>query len=340
MIKERIKTRAAELGFCKVGFTTTDDLPFVYEETVRRNYPPFLKMIVEKGSQPRLIAPEARSIIILAYDYSGTEFPENLVEHVGRTYLSRSFMPPADSPARARLNAFETFLEEERIPFEADRIQLAIRAAAHRAGVISYGRNNFAYVDGVGSFVTLYAYFTSYEFEPDEPAPDCLCPPNCNACINACPMKAMSGPFDLDAEKCMVWNNALRYSRGGNRDIPLENREPLGLHVHGCDVCQLVCPRNQKALRGAKLPDPVLEEISAEFTLENLLHMPEGFYERCVRPIMYNYVNDPIAFQRNAAIAMGNSLDRRYIPHLVAELEHPDEMLREHIRWALDKLSE
>lgn len=338
MCKDRIKARAAELGFCKVGFTTTDDLPHVYEEAVRRNYPPFLMNIIERGSQPRLIAPEARSIIVLAYDYSATKFPENLVEHVGRTYLSRSFMPPADSPARERLNAFEAYLEEEGVPFEPDRIQLSIRAAAQRAGVISYGRNNFAYVDGVGSFVTLYAYFTPLEFEPDEPAPDCLCPPNCHTCIDSCPMNAMPRPFDLDAEKCMVWNNALRYSRGGNRDVPEELRDGLGSHVHGCDACQMVCPRNQKALRGEKIPDPVLERIAADFTLENLLHMPEGFYESCVRPIMYNYVNDPIAFQRNAAIAMGNSLNPDYIEHLEAELDHPDEMMREHVRWAINKI--
>ena len=65
----------------------------------------------------------------------------------------------------------------------------------------------------------------------------------------------------------------------------------------------------------------------------------EGFYENCVRPIMYNYVNEPVVFQRNAAVAMGNSCDPRYISDLETELDHPDEVVRTHVRWALDKIN-
>jgi len=36
----------------------------------------------------------------------------------------------------------------------------------------------------------------------------------------------------------------------------------------------------------------MLERIAREFSLKSLLHMPDGFYEECVRPIMYNYVRD------------------------------------------------
>ncbi|WP_172135700.1 epoxyqueuosine reductase [Adlercreutzia sp. ZJ473] len=337
-LKNRIKERAEELGFCKIGFTSMDDLPRVCEEARRREYPEFLLGLAERGSHPRQIAPEARSIIVLAYDYSEIDYPESLLPYIGRFYLSHSFMPREGTPARGRLDAFESYLAEEGVDFEPDRIQLMIRPAALRAGVISFGRNNFAYVDGVGSFVTLYGYFTTCEFEPDEPAPNCLCPPHCHACIDACPMDAMGEPFNLDASKCMVWVNALSYSRAGVRDIPEGLRDKLGLHVHGCDACQAVCPRNQKALRREKTSDPLLEQISSEFSLEKLLHMPDGFYQRCVRPIMYNYVDDPVAFQRNAAIAMGNSGDARYVQDLRMELGNPDETIRSHVLWALNKL--
>lgn len=338
-LKELIMKRAEELGFCKVGFTTMDDLPRVYEEAQRRDYPEFLLGLAERGSHPQQLAPKAKSIIVLAYDYSEIEYPENLLPYVGRIYLSHSFIPREGDPAKRRLDAFEDYLKEAGVGFEPDRIQLMIRPAAMRSGVASFGRNNFAYVDGIGSFVTLYGYFTDHEFEPDEPKPDCLCPPNCHACIDACPMKAMRKPFDLDASRCMVWVNALSYSRADQHYIPEDLRESVGLHIHGCDVCQTVCPRNQKALhREQKTADPLLESIATEFSLEKMLHMPEGYYEACIEPIMYNYVHDPVAFQRNAAVAMGNSGDARYLEDLKMELDNPNEIISEHVRWAIDKL--
>lgn len=337
-LKDRIKTRAKELGFCKIGFTTMEDLPRVSEEAMRRDYPDFLQSIAEHGAHPKQIAPDARSIIILAYDFSEIAFPKNMLPHVGRVYLSHSFIPQEGSPARERLTAFEAYLTEEGVDFEPDRIELMIRPAALRAGVASFGRNNFSYVDGIGSFVTLYGYYTSHEFEPDEPAPNCSCPPGCHACIDACPMNVMKEPFNLDASKCMVWVNALAYSKEDLRFIPEDLREGLGQHIHGCDVCQTVCPQNQKALRRDKKPDALLERIASEFTLEKVLHMPDGFYEACILPIMYNYVRTPAVFQRNAAIAMGNSGNTSYIDDLKMELDSPDEMIRTHAQWALDKL--
>ena len=49
-----------------------------------------------------------------------------------------------------------------------------MRPAALRAGVITFGRNNFAYVDGVGSFVLLYGYMVDVELEYYQPSPYCI----------------------------------------------------------------------------------------------------------------------------------------------------------------------
>ena len=335
---ERIKAKAVELGFCKVGFTTVEDLPRVSQLARLRGYPGFFQDMIEKGSHPSLLMEDAQSVIVLAYDYSELRYPETLVPYVARTYLSHSYLPLPGTPARDRLDVFEAFLADEGVAFEPDRNILMMRPAALRAGVISFGRNNFAYVDGVGSFVILYGYLVDAELVPDEPSPDCTCPPGCHACIDACPTGALARAFDLELEKCILWDNAIRYRRGPDRNVPEGHREAIGVRVHGCDACQEACPRNRRALANGTVVDPVLERIADEFSLENLLHMPEGFYERCVHPIMYNYVDDPVAFQRNAAVAMGNSGDERYISHLQAELGHPDEVVRSHVRWALGKL--
>lgn len=341
-LAQRIHAKAAELGFCKVGFTTMDDLPRASAEAVRRGYPDFFQGMIERGSHPRDLFPQGNSIIVLAYDYSRHQYPESLLPHVARTYLSRSYLPVEGSPARDRLDAFEAFLTSEGVLFEPDRNALMMRPAGLRAGVISFGRNNFAYVDGVGSFVILYGYMVDARLAPDDPSPDCTCPPHCHACVDACPTGALTAPFDLELQRCILWDNAIAPRRGDGPDVPLSHRDAIGVRVHGCDACQEACPRNQKALRADRddlVDDPVLDQVAAEFSLENLLHMHEGFYERCVFPIMYNYARDPAVFQRNAAVAMGNSGDPRYIPHLQAELENPNETVRSHVRWALEKLS-
>ena len=337
--KEAIKDKAYELGFCKIGFTTADEFPRAAKSAADRGYPPVLNMIVQNGSPPENLMEGIKSIIVLAYDYSDIDFPENLTKHVGRTYLSRTFISRPGTPMRNRLDAFEAFLEKNEVPFEPDRIELMIRAAAQRAGVASFGKNNFAYVDGAGSLVTLYGYLSTWEFEPDEPAPDCECPPNCHLCIDACPTKAMDGPFHLDAWKCIIFNNTMRYTMEKQDEIPEELIEGIGQHIHGCDACQLACPKNIKVARSKpKVKDPFLEELSERFSLRDVLHMPEGYLEQWVLPVMHNYVHEPEVFQRNAAIAMGNSGDKSYIPDLEAELDHPDEKVRHYVSWALDKL--
>ena len=340
-MEDRIRAKAADLGFCKVGFTTMNDFPRVSGEATRRAYPTFFRNMIERGSHPRELWPQGASIIVLAYDYSRHRYPDNLVSHIGRTYLSRSYLPLEDSPARLRLDAFESFLADEGIGFEPDRNALMMRPAALRAGVASFGRNNFCYVDGVGSFVILYGYIVDVELQPSAAAPNCVCPPHCRACIEACPTKALKDEFDLHLERCILWDNAIAPKRGDGPDVPLDHRDAIGAHVHGCDVCREVCPMNSQALRHDRpglVEDPVVERISQKFSLEALLHMPDGFYEECVFPIMYNYSRDPAVFQRNAAVAMGNSGDTRYIAHLQAELANPNPVVRSHVAWALEKL--
>ena len=84
--------------------------------------------------------------------------------------------------------------------------------------------------------------------------------------------------------------------------------------------------------------DKFIEQIGKDITLPAILHMTDEFFKSRIEPIMYIYIKDKRYIIRNAAIAMGNSKNKEYIKDLEAELNNPDELIRESVTWALERL--
>lgn len=91
-------------------------------------------------------------------------------------------------------------------------------------------------------------------------------------------------------------------------------------------------------MKKATRKDPFLEQLDAEFDLEQILFMDDDYYHAVVHPIMYNYITALEVFQRNAAIALGNTLDATHIPALKKALATSTPMVREAAAWALDRI--
>lgn len=341
---EQIREYGLSIGFTKVGVTTADD----FED--------FLEVLESRGndydfhlaspnrplehSRPRTVMPSAKSIVIMALDYATVKFPEQFNGRIAKVYQARCYNPPEGTLNHSRFQLMKDFLAKDGIGFRSD-INIPYRWAAARAGVSTFGRNNFAYVSGAGSFVILYGLVIDRELEPDAPTMKCKCPPDCRACVEACPTKALCEPFKLNPRKCLAfnaWKTQTGAGFGISDSIPVEIRENMGQHYHGCDICQNVCPRNRKKLETKYPKDGFLDILAERLTLEKLLAMPTGYYENSVKPLMYNYIKEPRYFQRNAAVAMGNSGDRAYVKALREALAGADEMVREHAAWALGKL--
>lgn len=66
--------------------------------------------------------------------------------------------------------------------------------------------------------------------------------------------------------------------------------------------------------------------------------MDDEYYERVVRPIMYNYIRKLEIFRRNAAIALGNTGNPQHILVLKMALETGEPMVREAAAWALGRI--
>lgn len=345
MKAQDIKEFGYRLGYSKVGITSAEGFPDYVEEVLSRGDTfdifAFTTTNPLKDAMPKTKMPDAKSIIVLVWDYYQYEYPEALKKMIGKAYLGRCYGPQPGSIAYASLQLMKDYLAENGCKVDSS-IGLPARWAGAQAGVTTFGRNNFAYAEGCGSYIIISTIVVDQEFEYDEPTMECKCPPDCRACMDACPMQAIYEPFHLDPKKCISFNNWMTQDGRGtiSSHIPEEIREKLGCHIHGCDICQDVCPQNQAKLKMPKKMDPFIEAIAEDITLPNILQMTDEFYESRIKPIMYNYIKDMRYFRRNAAIAMGNSKDDIYIKDLELAMETEDEMVREAATWALKKMKE
>lgn len=155
----------------------------------------------------------------------------------------------------------------------------------------------------------------------------------CESCIEICPTRAITAPYQLDARRC------ISYLTIENPDvIPLEFRRAMGNRVYGCDDCQLICPWNKFAKRTA-LPDFAQRHGLGNASLLELWSWTEADFEKrhegsAIRRIGYS------RWRRNLAVALGNALaggeEQGAIRHaLSAALDNADPLVAEHIEWAL-----
>jgi epoxyqueuosine reductase len=340
-----IKDFALDLGYHDVGITTAEPFTWFAQEMESRReayrwvIDGRLRMI--DSATPTNIMPSAKSIIVVVYDYARDGFPPELTGKLGRLYQSRSYIAPRNRIHGARRQLFKEFLEGKGMEVMlGPNINVPERMAAARAGVATFGRNNFAYTKDAGSFIVITAFVVDAQLEYDEPTIEAPCPENCRLCIDACPTGALE-PFKLNPRRCVAYNCFMSqddYAPSTSSHIDPEIREKMGSWIHGCDICQEVCPRNQRKLKANPPVNEFLARIAARFDLRKVLLLTDEYYETALRPVMYNYIRGKKYFQRNAAIALGNSGDRSHVPYLAQALEDPEPLVRGYAAWALGRL--
>lgn len=346
-LTEEIKSYVLELGYSRVGITTAEPFPVFAQALEERSQD--YDWAIDSGLRlgravdPQDRLPGARSIVVAVYDYFRERFPENLVGKIGRLYQSRSYIEPPTRLGGARVHLMRQFLEAKGM--QVGRWFLIAsgvpdRLAAVRAGVGEIGRNTFVCTPGIGTFVLIHTFIVDAELEYDTPAKLTHCPPDCRLCIEACPTGAIVADFRLNPRRCLTFSHVVNVHgfRNTSPYIDPELRPKMASWIHGCDVCQEACPRNQAKLK-AELPvSAFLEETAKHFSLPGLLRMDKETETKAVAPLLHIYMRDRKYFQRNAAVALGNSGDPEMVPHLAGAMEDPEELVRAHAAWALGNL--
>ena len=340
LTKNDIIEKAFELGFADAGFTTAEPFEKHRELLVECGeeyaWAEKVGLALLDGSDPRKVHPEAKSIIVLVESYFRGSYPPAIERNFGRCYLDDDRV--TKDGLALRIKAFRSFLRENgidsKVPFN-----LPHRAAAVRAGLGGTGRNCLFYSRNAArksSWVLPFTVTVDREFAPDTPSAGLDCPEWCrNACISACPTRALKGNCRVDPRKCISF-----LSYFGRGITPLELREPMGMYVYGCDRCQEVCPRNAPWL-AQELPVNAKVAAKAEFfDLQKLLHMDRDYFTAHIWPHMFYMSPDDIwRWKMNVARVMGNSTDEKYTGDLGrAFRENDDPRVRGMAAWALGKI--
>ena len=201
---------------------------------------------------------------------------------------------------------------------------------ATRSGQGWRGKHTLVLNREAGSMFFLGDIYQDIALPPSAPVPQHC--GNCTACIDVCPTGAIVSPYRLDARRCISY---LTIEHSGA--IPEELRPLIGNRIYGCDDCQLICPWNKFARRSA-LPDFDERKGMSGAQLAQLMGWSADDFLHYTRGSAIARIGHE-RWLRNVAVAMGNALrqadDAGLRAALQARLDHPSELVREHVAWAL-----
>jgi epoxyqueuosine reductase len=339
-LAESLKQWALEAGFDRAGvarLVPASSGPAFEAWLTRGDHAgmDYLERKVALRVDPRLVFPGARTALCVALSYfpapaASTGVDNDLWSGVARYARGRDYHDTMGE----RLAALERRIHEA-FPgvgtrFYVDTGPILERDLARAAGIGAVGKNTNL-LNRQGSWFLLGELLLSLDLEPDQPLPD-LCG-HCTRCLTACPTGALSEPYRLDSRKCIsYWTIEHRGT------LPEQAREMVGEWVFGCDICQEVCPWNGKA-GIAERPDFSLPDHRRGLDLIGLLLLARETYVELFRgsPMKRAKLE---GLQRNAAVAMGNRGEARYVPALGRALREGTETVRTHAAWALGRIGD
>lgn len=346
---ERIRLLALEAGFTEAGLVRlphpeTERDAERFAEFVDAGHAGSMAYLARKNESGELVRsraevpfPWAKSVVVCLAGYNADAPLSVAAAPEGTGWIARyawtgrkeasGGIKPSDyhKVLLKRLRRLEEAMRAEYGEFEAkayvDTGPVVERSLAKAAGLGWTGKNTCLIHPKLGSWNFLAVLMTSLE-PPDREArlvvPD-RCG-SCRRCIEACPTDALFEPYRMDARRCISY---LTIEHRG--EIPEEFLPGIGRQIFGCDICQDVCPWNRKA------PVVMDEEMMARPELinpelERLAVMEQGEFERTFNGSPVRRTGF-LGFQRNLAVAMGNSGRSEFISileHWAAEESQPE----------------
>jgi epoxyqueuosine reductase len=285
-----------------------------------------------RATSPRALLAGARSVVCIALGYANPppKRTGSLRGRVSNYAWSRDYHGRMRDVLRRVAGELDAVAGCAASVVVCDTAPLAERAFAERAGLGWAGKHTNLIVPGVGSYAFLGEIVTTLFLEADVPLRKSC--GSCSRCIDVCPTGALRGDYTIDAGRCI---SDLTQS---TRAIPRALRPLVGDWVWGCDLCQDICPPTKRAAPVARPAFAPRGEDAAHPDLLGLLALRSSDYKRRFRPTAMGWRGAAV-LRRNAALALGNSLDRAAVPALEAALARdPHPLVRGQVAWALGRI--
>jgi len=239
--------KAKQLGFDLVGFVKADLLIAETEKLQQwldkgfQASMGYMEKNLDKRKDVKEILPIAKSVISLTLNYYT---PENYSKEEGMGKVSRyAWGKDYHLVIWQKLDELETDLKEIDPEFEClsyvDTGPVMDKAWAVRSGIGWMGKHTNVINPEVGSWFFIASLITNFEFDYSQIIVDHC--GTCTACIDACPTDAIVDDYVVDANKCISFQTI--ENKG---EIPIELKGKFDNWLFGCDICQDVCPWNQK----------------------------------------------------------------------------------------------
>ena len=244
----QIKAKASELGFAKTGIAAAAALDTEgsnLREWLASGFSAdmaWMQNHLEKRIDPRVLFPDAKSIIVVAQNYY-TDHKHD--EDDGRGKISRyAWGDDYHDVVHDKLKQLLAWIKEQDASAEGkvcvDTAPMMDKAWAVRAGIGWLGKHSNVITTEIGSWIFIGSLILNIELDHDREIVDDHCG-TCTACLDACPTSAIVEPYIVDSRKC------ISYATIELRDetLPRETTENLEGWLYGCDICQDVCPWNR-----------------------------------------------------------------------------------------------
>jgi epoxyqueuosine reductase len=335
-LKRKLTAFAGQLGFdsCRVAACATPTYGPQFREWLREgahgemNY---MERGEEKRCDPQKVLPGARSIVVLALNYSQGEQVQASDAATKGKIARYAWGDDYHQVIESKLDKIDKFLREfgGQQRCYVDTGPILERDHAAQAGIGWHGKSTMLIAEQLGTWFFLAEILTTLELPPDKPVPD-RCG-TCERCIKACPTGAITAPHRLDARRCISY---LTIELKGS--IPLELRPLVGDRIFGCDDCLDACPWNRFAQVSHETAFAARHSTTG-MSLREYLKLTDAEFRAVFK-------NSPIkrikrrGFLRNVCVALGNAGDVSDIPALERALANEEPLIAEHAEWAIHQI--
>lgn len=339
-LRQQLIDHALAEGFSAARITKPDAIPHVPErlgQFLDQGYHGQMAWMEERATwrgDPRVLWPEAKSILMLAESYTPDADPlANLAApHVGNISVYARSKDYHDI-VKKRLKRVARWLVAQadcEVKVFVDTAPVAEKPLAQAAGLGWQGKHTNLVGRGLGNWMFLGAIFTTLDLVEDSPEVDHC--GSCRKCLDACPTDAFPAPYQLDARRCISY---LTIEHKG--PIAPDLRRGMGNRIYGCDDCLAVCPWNKFAQQASDIRYAARDGLRAP-KLAELVTLDDAAFRTI-------FSGSPIKrigrdrFIRNVLYAIGNSNDPSYIAQITPLTQDPDPTVAEAATWAIAELS-